>query len=64
VLYCFRGYGILRAIGRSGPENKLWFSIDGPGGFLLSPGGLGYKSAGPCHLYFNVTLEMNLHSLC
>jgi len=47
---CFWGYGILRAMGRHGPENKLWFSIDGPGGFLLAPGLLGCKSAGPCHL--------------
>jgi len=37
-------------MGRSGPQNKLLFSIDGPGGFLLAPGGPGCKSAGPCHL--------------
>jgi len=35
---------------RSGPENTLWFSIDGPGGFLLASGGPGCRSAGPCRL--------------
>jgi len=28
LLLCFRGFIILRAMGKSGPENKLWFSID------------------------------------
>jgi len=42
---------ILRATGWAGPENNLWFSINGPGCFLLAPGRPGYKSAGPCHLY-------------
>ena len=34
---------------RAGPENKLWFSIDGSGGFLLAHGGPDCKSDGPCH---------------
>jgi len=49
-MYPSLGCGILRDTGRSGPENKLWFSIDGPDGFLLALGGPSCKSAGPCHL--------------
>jgi len=41
---------MLRATARSGPKNKLWFSKDGPGHFLLAPGELGCKSTGLCHL--------------
>ena len=57
LLLCIRGYFILRATGRSGPENKLWFRIDGPGSFLLTSGGTGCKSTAPCHLYFVVKLK-------
>jgi len=46
---------ILGAQGRlatlAGTENKLWVSIDGPGGFLLAPDGPDWKIAGPCWLY-------------
>jgi len=45
---------LLYITGRSGLENKLWFSINGPGGFLLALGGPGCKSAGPCHLWYVV----------
>jgi len=31
LLLCIWGYFILRATGRSGTENKLWFSINGLG---------------------------------
>jgi len=44
---------------RAGLENKLWFSINRPGGFLLPLGGPGCKSAGPCHL----ELACNRHEI-
>jgi len=44
-------YFILWATGR--PGQKICCSLAeraGPGSFMLAPGGLGCKSAGPCHL--------------
>jgi len=40
---------------RAGPGQKIKICCSlaeqaGPGNFLLAPGGLGCKSAGPCHL--------------
>jgi len=51
-------------MGLSGPENKLWFSVDGwAGRFLVSSGQTGLQSAGPCHLYSLATAAF-LHLLC
>jgi len=54
-------YFILRA----GPENMLQFGINGPGSFMLAPGGPGCKTAGPCHLYAQDARDWsNIFSVC
>ena len=41
--------------GRSGKQFVVQHKQSGPGGSLLPLGGPGCKSAGPCHLYYEVT---------
>ena len=48
------------------PKNKLLFSINGSGGFLLAAGGPGCKNAGLCRVarYFFVAYGQHLNKKC